>query len=208
MHAISYQMKRGHLSAVAVGRSILRGSKPPEDPDYDGVPDMTPARFDILYLVLGRKSASLAAPRMIQMATLRRALGLARSTISEAVKRLVELELVTCTVDERDRRRKTISLTEKGEARIKRALHLVLTGRVLSLHYQAYVGTETDRGKRKRPWQIGEELRSLHDEIKGIALHLFDTSTPIYAIRGRPNTPGRSSTEAVGGDWEPVRCAA
>src|SRR5882757_1334451 len=122
MHAISYQLKRAHLSAVAVGRRILRGTKPPDDPDFDGVPDMTPARFDILYLVLGRKMKYLPAPRALEMATLRKKLGLARATISKAVKRLVQLGLVTCELESGNERNKVVRLTDEGTARIKRAL--------------------------------------------------------------------------------------
>src|SRR5258708_250312 len=117
MHAINYQLKRAHLCAVAIGRKILRGTKPPDDPDYDGVPDMTPARFDILYLVLGRKVGRLPAPRAIEMTELRKALGLARATVSKAVKRLVELGLVTCGLPfSGSERNKVVRLTEEGEA--------------------------------------------------------------------------------------------
>jgi DNA-binding MarR family transcriptional regulator len=189
MHAISYQLKRCHLSAVAIGRKILRGSKLPEDPDYDGVPDMTPARFDILYLVLGRKIRWLGAPRSIAMAELWRKLGLARATISKAVKRLVQLGLVTCDFHPGgSRRNKVVTLTDEGAARIKRALHLVLTGRMLSRHYGRFVSTDP-LGKvlRKRPWKIAEELTNIWDDLQALARHHFDKSEVLYNIRGEPD---------------------
>lgn len=189
MHAISYQLKRCHLSAVALGRKILRGTKPPEDPDYDGVLDMTPARFDILYLVLGRKMPLLGEPRSIEMADLRRKLGLARATISKAVKRLVQLGLVTCDFHPGgSRRNKVVALTDEGCARIKRALHLVLTGRMLSRHYGRFVSTDP-LGKivRKRPWKIAEELTNTWDDLQSLARHLFDKSDVLYTIRGQPD---------------------
>jgi DNA-binding MarR family transcriptional regulator len=211
MHAISYQLKRGHLCAVAFGRKILRGSKPPEDPDYDGVPDMTPARFDILYLVLGRKMRLLGAPRAIEMAELRRKLGLARATISKAVKRLVELGLVTCDFRPGSQRNKVVSLTDEGSARIKRALHLVLTGRMLSHHYGRFVSTDPlGRVVRKRPWKIAEELTNIWWELESLARHLFDKSHVLYNIVGEPDftpLPPRILTpvprEPEGDEWWP-----
>jgi DNA-binding MarR family transcriptional regulator len=182
-------MKRCHLSAVAIGRKILRGTKPPEDPDYDGVPDMTPARFDILYLVLGRKMPLLGEPRSIEMAELRRKLGLARATISKAVKRLVQLGLVTCDFHPGgNRRNKVVWLTDEGTARIKRALHLVLTGRMLARHYARYV-TKDPLGRilRKRPWKIAEELTNIWHELESLARHHFDKSDVLYNIRGEPD---------------------
>jgi DNA-binding MarR family transcriptional regulator len=170
---------------VAIGRKIFRGTKPPEDPDYDGIPDMTPARFDILYLVLGRRMRLLGEPRAIEMSQLCKALGLARATISKAVKRLVELGLVTCELRPGSDRNKVVALTEEGTARIKRALHLVFTGRALTRHYQRYV-TETILGKRKRPWRIAEELRNIWWELEALARHHFDKSHVLYDIRGEP----------------------
>ena len=185
MHAISYQLKRCHLSAVAIGRKILRGTKPPEDPDYDGIPDMTPARFDILYLGLGRKMPLLGEPRAIEMSQLRKALGLARATISKAVKRLVELGLVTCEYRPGSDRNKVVALTKEGTARIKRALHLVFTGRALTRHYQRYV-TNALLSRRKRPWRIAEELRNIWWDLEALARHHFDKSLVLYGIRGEP----------------------
>jgi len=42
MHPMSFLQKRSHLCAVARGREM-----------FEGVADMTPARFDILYLGSG-----------------------------------------------------------------------------------------------------------------------------------------------------------
>jgi DNA-binding MarR family transcriptional regulator len=186
MHAISYQLKRCHLSAVAIGRKIFRGTTPPEDPDFDGVPDMTPARFDILYLVLGRKKKPcLRAPRAIEMTQLRKALGLAGATISKAVKRLVVLGLVTCELRANSDRNKVVALTDEGEARIKRALHLVFTKRALTRHYQQYVVKASfGRLSPKRPWRIAAELTETWEDLQSLARHHFDKSTVLYDIRG------------------------
>lgn len=188
MHAISYQLKRGHLCAVAIGRKIFRGTKKPDDPDYDGVPDMTPARFDILYLVLGRKMGPMTpAPRSIAMSELVRRLGLARATISKAVKRLVELGLVTCSYAGSGRRDKRVELTEEGAARIKRAMHLVFTGRQLARHYRRYIAKQHLTKKKNLAWHIAEELSELWFELRHLARHLFDRSDVLYNVRADPD---------------------
>jgi hypothetical protein len=78
MHALSYLQKRGHLSAVALGRKM-----------FARVPDMTPARFDVLYAIhqYARWCEDFDAPgapdeyKWMPQATLRRRLGLARQTV-------------------------------------------------------------------------------------------------------------------------------
>ena len=185
-------MKRCHLSAVALGRRVFRGTKAPTDPQYDGVPEMTPARFDILHLVFGKgwpKSNTLGS---IQLAELRQSLGLARSTVSEAVRRLVELEWVTCELQDGNDRNKVVSLTEKGLALFKKALHLVYNERLLTRHFQRYVDPppvrETIRPWRPmRPWRVAWALREIRDELEGLAKHLFDQSAMLYNIHGEPD---------------------
>ena len=100
MHVINHQLKRGHLSAVAIGRRIFRGTGDPDDVYCDGIPDMTPARFDILYLVLGKKFKDMPEPGCIRMAALRKALGLAAATISKALKRLWQRGLIDLATPE------------------------------------------------------------------------------------------------------------
>jgi len=129
MHAFAFQMKQCHLASVAVGRGLFRGTRPPDDPEFDGVPDMTPARFDLLYLVFGKGPAFSTVPGEIEMPSLRRFLGLAKSTVSEAVQRLVELVLVTCEYADWNGRMKVVRLTEEAAAaRADRVLHLSAEG--------------------------------------------------------------------------------
>ena len=192
MHAISFQMKRCHLSAVALGRKVFRGTKAPDDPSYDGVPEMTPARFDILHLVLGKGWPQSSTPGTIELSMLRRLLGLARSTVSQAVKRLVELELVTCGLDPvGNQRNKIVEITEKGLAVFKKALNLVYNRGFLTRHYQRYVDPPPARGERRRwrpmrPWRVAEALREFRDDLEGLARHLFDDSAMLYNIHGAP----------------------
>ena len=187
MHAINFHMKRCHLSAVAEGRRIFRGTKPPQAPDFEGVPAMTPARFDILYLVFGKGPARSDTPGSIEMTTLRELLGLAAATVSQAVDRLVELGLVTKEVASWNGRKKVVRLTAEGTLRIKKALHLVFNGRALRKHYDHYVDPPRLAKKSKRPWRIIEMLTEIRDGLQSLASHLFDTSTPVYEMNGRPD---------------------
>ena len=187
MHAISYQLKRAHLCAVAIGRRIFRGTKKIDDPDFDGIPHMTPARFDILYLVFGKRIGCYR-PDGIGMATIVRTLGLARATISKAIKRLVELGIVTCDHVEGNARDKWVSLTKLGHVLIRRAIHLVFTGRALSRHYRRLISVSPTQGKQAKrknfPAFIDSELCDILYELGHIARHHFDTSLEIYYRRG------------------------
>ena len=114
MHPLSFLLKRGHLSAVATGRKM-----------FERVPDMTPARFDLLYVIHergGRARGSRKVPIMPQ-AELRRQLGLARQTVWKMVQRLVELGLLKKMQDNHgaDERRILLKLTEEGIKRIRKA---------------------------------------------------------------------------------------
>ena len=190
MHALSFQMKRCHLSAVRVGKKIFRGTTKRDDPDFDGVVDMTPARFDILYLVYGQGPASSNTPGSIEMTTLRDLLGLAPSTISEAVGRLIELELLTSEYASWDGRKKVVRLTAKGLARLKQALFLVFNGRQLERHYNDFVASPHNptrpRQKPMRPWRIVDRLRAIYGRLEALARHLFDDSAEVYELHGSP----------------------
>ncbi len=123
MHPMSFLQKRSHLCAVARGREM-----------FAGVADMTPARFDILYLLHEQVSdvASGARSNTIAQAWLRRLLGLSRQTVWKMVERLVELGLLAKTKDVHgpDRRRNILSLTAEGIRRIRQAFGAAFSERL------------------------------------------------------------------------------
>ena len=120
---MSFLQKRSHLCAVARGREM-----------FAGVADMTPARFDILYLLHEQVSdvASGARSNTIAQARLRRLLGLSRQTVWKMVERLVELGLLAKTKDVHgpDRRRNILSLTAEGIRRIRQAFGAAFSERL------------------------------------------------------------------------------
>lgn len=90
---------------------------------FEHVADMTPARFDILYLIHRQRSGP-----WMEQAALTRALGLARQTVWKMVERLVELGLLTKSTDLNYRpRRNILTLTEEGALRIREALAAAFT---------------------------------------------------------------------------------
>ena len=123
MHPMSFLQKRSHLCAVARGREM-----------FAEVADMTPARFDILYLLHEQVSdvASGARSNTIAQARLRRLLGLSRQTVWKMVERLVELGLLVKTKDVHgpDRRRNILSLTAEGIRRTRQAFGVAFSERL------------------------------------------------------------------------------
>jgi DNA-binding MarR family transcriptional regulator len=120
MHAMSYLQKRGHLSAVALGRKMFKD-----------VADMTPARFDLLHALReNMRTCHLAAgDRMIAQATLTQRLGLTKQTVSKMIKRLVELGFVDHYRCSGDKRRMLVGLTDYGWDRLEEAYGVAFTER-------------------------------------------------------------------------------
>jgi len=117
---MAFLQKRGHLCAVARGREM-----------FARVADMTPARFDILYLIHEQvvEAATRVRSNIIEQASIPHLLGLRRQTVWEMVERLVELGLVkkTKNVNGPDPRRNILSLTEEGIRSVRQANGVAFT---------------------------------------------------------------------------------
>lgn len=102
MEAIFYATKRAHHSALKFGRAKLS--------PYG----LTPARFDLLFLI---------AQRVVDntQRALRIALGYARATISEMLASIEARGWIIRTRDTRDRRTHLVTLTAAGLALVNRA---------------------------------------------------------------------------------------
>jgi DNA-binding MarR family transcriptional regulator len=106
MDRVFFELKRGHIETVKFGRRVLSGF------------GLTPARFDVLYAIT-------TTARMTQ-SQVRRALGVARATLSEMLGVLEQLGLVARTQANEDRRTRIVSLTKKGSAMLSRAADAIL----------------------------------------------------------------------------------
>jgi DNA-binding MarR family transcriptional regulator len=104
MHPLSFIQKRTHLCAVARGMEM-----------FANVPNMTPARFDFLYLM--RKGSAF-------LVGMHKRLGLRRQTTWVMAERLVELGLLEKTIVITKAKRKLVhlALTEEGRRRLHMAL--------------------------------------------------------------------------------------
>jgi DNA-binding MarR family transcriptional regulator len=196
---MSFQMKRGHLSAVRFGRSILRGGN-----DEVAATVMTPARFDVLYVVHQHSPACFGPHRRsIEQRHIWKLLGLSGSTISKMISRLVELGLLTRdAMRGRDRRTRMISLTPEGTRCIRHAFQVVFGDRTLAELYESLI---RDQGRAKRRHEVSAALGTRIDDVQAFASKLGDTSSEVYRLRSwpQPDLPARSRPRPRRGRGKP-----
>jgi DNA-binding MarR family transcriptional regulator len=99
MHTVFFGLKRAHHSVLRISRAALAKI------------GLTAARFDLLYAVKTHGGD-------LRQRTLRRLLGVGRTTVSRMLTSLEELGLLTRVGDQRDRRQKLVRLTTLGRKRI------------------------------------------------------------------------------------------
>lgn len=162
MHPTFFRTKRAHYSSLRTARQILRAH---------ALAPMTPARFDILYLVHQSRH------NFISQKDLPRRLGLHTSTISKMVTRLEELGLAYRELDPDDGRCRDVCLTPAGKALIRRAIEEALAG--------AHAVLAVDRAIAPLHWWNAHEclrrIRRANGTLRRYALLLHDTAEPLYA---------------------------
>ena len=133
MDAVFFSMKRAHLGGQRLGRFLLEPFEPF---------GLTPARFDMMKTIY-------ECEEMLSQAALVKRLGVVRSAVSDMVKTLMRLKLLT-RFRAADGRTFIIQLTEFGRALIKKACdeivnngeassrvdHLIATGDPMDLRHQ------------------------------------------------------------------------
>ena len=108
MHSTFFAMKRGYYSGLRVARELLDGK------------GLTPARFDLLYLVRGGPGEFLL------QSDVRRALGVAGPTVSRMIRSLMELGFLVKLRAPHDRRERIVQLTEKGRRVLAKAIRATM----------------------------------------------------------------------------------
>jgi DNA-binding MarR family transcriptional regulator len=155
MHALSFALKRAHLRTLAMSRSLVLPL------------GLTPARFDLLYIVHKK-----AFPSGIAQGDLGRTLGLAGATISKMLKSLEKLRLVRREPRPSDRRVKLVFMTYEGRMRVRLVLRRVMrTGAV----QRAFEGVFR---LPRRPRFFA--LASCYADLRFLALCFGDGSKPPY----------------------------
>ncbi len=120
MHFLSFQFKRAHHRALAFGRNLAR-------PFGQA---LTPARFDMLYVVFD----GAVPPSQIEI---RRRLGLSRPTVSRMLKSLREVGWVS-RFRSFDKRTWRIELTQIGRALMQAATYAILGTRRMQAVYESF----------------------------------------------------------------------
>jgi len=104
MHSVFFGLKRAYYATLGLTRRTLRKM------------GLTAARMDMLYVIHKRGRYST------QQGQLWRTLGVCPSVVSRMLKRLEAMGYVERDVVTNDTRRRTVTLTTKGRARILRAI--------------------------------------------------------------------------------------
>jgi DNA-binding MarR family transcriptional regulator len=113
MHVLYFGLKRTFQATLKVNRSLL---------DRHGI---TPARFDLLYCIHQTRA------RNVRQSSIRKALGVARPTVSRMVRSLEELGLLERGTDWIDGRQKRLGLSVAGKKIVRRVLRKLVRGDVV-----------------------------------------------------------------------------
>jgi DNA-binding MarR family transcriptional regulator len=173
MHSLSFQLKRAHHRVVAFGKSVLRRF------------GLTPARFDLLYVVYARwefRKRIYDAPAQTDLC---RALGVTAATVSRMVGRLEKLGFVTRFGSRIDRRTKQVALTEEGLALLREALDRIREDEVVELAYQRALREPSPAdlewfADRQPSAALRRAVASLKERVAKMAKAFGDTSTLRY----------------------------
>jgi DNA-binding MarR family transcriptional regulator len=128
MDYLQFRVKRAHLQMVAHGRRVFAPRVRRDGRVEEGVQDMTPARFDLLFALHGAPPPNYRYVAGLRtQAQLIELLGLHKTTVSKMLTRLEELGLVVRRrgTAHRDKRRVSVALTQEGLRRIQQAFRLV-----------------------------------------------------------------------------------
>ena len=159
MHALSFRFKRAHWAAVKIGKLVV-----------SGIAGMTPARFDLMYLV---RRVRLEDPLLHPDACVKRQdelskeLGVHRTTVSKMLARLLEMGWVMRSRSAIDRRRWLIGLTELGLRMVVKAMRLLFRGRQLLGMYERVLPTTPSA-------HVVERIHRLVTILKAVAYALGD----------------------------------
>ena len=195
MNALPYEVKRAHWNGTWDAIRWFRARA--GEIGQPSLRDMTPARFDVLYVAWRadepvherRRQLGLdPIERRIPMAELRELLGLAGSTVSRIAHRLQELRYVRIVPHERDARAVVVVLTKLGAKLLRLAVDCIrhdpegVRSRICR-----YVHDQTlDRSSRQEPGvfeRVLENLAMAIDSWRGYARFFGCTAVPIYDTR-------------------------
>jgi DNA-binding MarR family transcriptional regulator len=158
MHATTFALKRAHL----VSLTMLRGHLKP----FARL-GITPARADLLNLI------RVTYPYPLRQCDIAKRLGLSRATISRMLIRLEAMGLVRRHVPwGSDRRRKQVSLSREGDARLRIVVNHIMNAGVVDRTLQ--------RVFQAAPGEMRRSHTGLFTDLRTYATRLGDTSQSLY----------------------------
>jgi DNA-binding MarR family transcriptional regulator len=160
MHALFFGLKRAHQASLRICRPMLAKM------------GLTPARFDLLYALMNRRSGTFQGK-------LQKTLGVTRATVSRMLGSLEALGLIERRVDDVDRRRKRVSLTTLGRERIVQAHKDLTRSGWAQLAIDSVLGGEGG----KEPWYRGACLQAmvkLEELLGALRRGFYDTGDLDY----------------------------
>jgi DNA-binding MarR family transcriptional regulator len=161
MHELFFGLKRAFHGTLRMTRTALASL------------GLTPARFDMLYIVVKERS-------MMLQRDLQRALGVAAATVSRMLKSLEQLGFVERTVMEEDHRRRYVALTKAGRLRVLKAARLLI--------HSGNIPLMVDSALSPDRWYDAAACRRVRDEL-GRSLHLLRHAYRDVATRHYPHAP-------------------
>jgi DNA-binding MarR family transcriptional regulator len=170
MHALSFGFKRAHWSAVRIGKEVL-----------ESVEGMTPARFDLLYLLrrvrLDDPLITEAGDGLTQDA-LWKGLGVHPSTVSKMMARLLEMGWVRRSRYAPDTRRWLVRLTDLGMRKVWKAMRILFRCRALLATYETLFPTGPAGHVVKRIHGVVTMLKRVAYAFRDRARAWFDYGHP------------------------------
>ena len=171
MESVPYQAKRAHWGMTWFAIKAFRAAA--VEQAKTELAHMTPARFDILFLIEQRyygPRVSGVHPKM-HLSEITERLGLSASTISKTVTGMVKHGLVQRFDDHVDARRVLVALTDFGEKAYLSALAMLRTDRILREKLEAIL---TTLGQAGQPRMSVDEHRAngveiQHQKLRAIA---------------------------------------
>jgi DNA-binding MarR family transcriptional regulator len=161
MHELFFGLKRAFHGTLRMTRIALASL------------GLTPARFDMLYIVLKERS-------MMSQRDLQRALGVAAATVSRMLKSLEKLGFVERTVMEEDHRCRYVVLTKAGRRRVLEAARWLIHSGNIQLMVDSALSPDR--------WYDPAACRRVRDEL-GRVLHLLRHAYRDVATRHYPHAP-------------------
>ncbi len=160
MHPLQFQLKRAHHRLIAFGKRVLRKFA------------LTPARFDLLYIVYKRWTFQKRLYDAPAQTDLCRVLGVTAATVSRMVRSLEDLGIVRRFRNPVDRRTKQVTLTEEGLQLFREASDHVFETPIVDVAHQRAFGPPSEP-------TVLAVIRAKKD-VQTIARAFGDTSTLSY----------------------------